>query len=296
MVRFCGRVAALVLLIAASGWAQSSGEPVTPNASPEARALLRAINWISGRNILSGQQNPAEMPARHSDIAHLATGKWAAIWGAEFGIIAEDNENMVAEVQQQFDSGSIIELTWQGGNPIDEKSTESKLNDEQWRELLTDGSTLEKHWEAQVDLIAPYLKQMRDARIPVLWRPYPESNGNSFWYSGRAGQNGSAALYRRLFDRLAAHHGLNNLIWVWCAAAPGASASAPEEFYPGTQYYDVLSASGTPTLSAEQRMIRLGAGKPIALDDVDTVPAPEVLDQQPFWSWFYDQGSSEPCV
>jgi len=43
---------ALIFIAAAAGIAIA--EPVTPEASQEARALLRAISRISGRNTLSG--------------------------------------------------------------------------------------------------------------------------------------------------------------------------------------------------------------------------------------------------
>jgi len=62
-------------------------------------------------------------------------------------------------------------------------SIQSKLTDDQWDELLTPGSPLNRRWQAQVDVIAGFLAQLRDARVPVLWRPYHEMNGDWFWWS-----------------------------------------------------------------------------------------------------------------
>ncbi|MGH7995860.1 MAG: hypothetical protein ACREFX_05860 [Opitutaceae bacterium] len=38
--------------------------PVTPNASPEARALLRVLQSISGRYVLTGQHNDPNVHGR----------------------------------------------------------------------------------------------------------------------------------------------------------------------------------------------------------------------------------------
>jgi mannan endo-1,4-beta-mannosidase len=290
------------MLITAIGFAQAQSAaavPVTPDASPEAKALLRTISRIAGRNTLSGQHNYAATQSRYSEQARFATGKWPALWSSEFGFDAKGDhaitarDAMITEAKQQFAGGSIIELTWRAVRPTEDEpaglkeSVQAKLTDEQWQELLTDDSSLRKRWEAQVDVIAGYLKQLRDERIPVLWKPYPEANGGTYWWSGRAGENGSGALYRMLFDRLANYHKLNNLIWMW--SAWNASDSAPENFFPGAVHCDVLTASvhnNDYSQSLYDGLVKLAAGKPIALDEVDTVPAPSIFEQQPLWSWF----------
>jgi mannan endo-1,4-beta-mannosidase len=109
-----------------------------------------------------------------------------------------------------------------------------ELTDEQWQELLTADAPLRKRWEAQVDVIAGYLKQLRDARIPVLWRPYHEANGDWFWWGGRGGENGYIALYRMTYDRLVHYHHLDNLIWVWNMNAPNGKNAGPyADYFPG---------------------------------------------------------------
>jgi len=65
------------------------------------------------------------------------------------------------------------------------------------------------------------LKQLQDANVPVLWRPYHEMNGDWFWWGGRYdGKYTTAALYRQIFDRLVNYHKLNNLIWIWSVDRP----------------------------------------------------------------------------
>ncbi|MGD0100049.1 MAG: hypothetical protein ABSC60_06865 [Acidobacteriota bacterium] len=111
---------ALVLLLAAAGiaLAQNPAEPVTPNASPEAHALLRAINRISGRNTLSGQHNFANTQSAYTEQVQKDSGKTPVIWSSDFGFAATGNDAItardaiIAEAKRQFNDGSIIALTW----------------------------------------------------------------------------------------------------------------------------------------------------------------------------------------
>ena len=83
-----------------------------------------------------------------------------------------------------------------------------QLTDFEWNELLTPDTDLYKRWCAQVDEVAKYLKQLQEVKVGVMWQPYPEANGKQFWWAGRKGIRGSAALYRQLFDRMVNHDGL----------------------------------------------------------------------------------------
>jgi mannan endo-1,4-beta-mannosidase len=66
-------------------------------------------------------------------------------------------------------------------------SIQSHITDAQFQALLTPGTDIHKHWCAQVDVVAEYLRQLQDAHVPVLWRPLHEINGNWFWWNGHLG-------------------------------------------------------------------------------------------------------------
>jgi len=55
-------------------------------------------------------------------------------------------------------------------------------------------------------------------------------NGNWFWWGGRPGKDGSAALYRQIYDRFVNVHHLDNLVWVWNVNAPGAARASGRVF------------------------------------------------------------------
>jgi mannan endo-1,4-beta-mannosidase len=303
----------LLLLLGLLAGGCSSVKPVTPNASPEAVALLKYIHGISGQHTLTGQHNYPATKDTSTLEAAKAWGKTPAVFGQDFGFAKPGDKDavaarpdIIAEVKRQYEQGSIIALCWHAAPPTaDEPVTfrprpgtpastnlntvQGQLTDEQWHELITTGTKLNQHWCDQVDVIAGYLRQLRDAHIPVLWRPYHEMNGDWFWWGGRRGERGTTALYRQLFDRLANHHQLNNLVWVWSVDRPGTPERQFVDFFPGRNYFDVAAldvyhSDFSPVYYHD--LLKLAKGKPIALAEVGPPPTLEVLEKQPKWTWW----------
>jgi mannan endo-1,4-beta-mannosidase len=277
---------------------ETAPAPVNTRTSAEARALLSFLQGISGKQILIGQHNYTMNRAQYSEKAAEISGKYPALWGSDFGHgkdSLDKRQEMIDEAKRQHAQGSIVSLMWHAVRPVDEEtagwkeSVQNSLNGEQWQELVTPGTPLHTRWLAQVDGIAAYLKQLQDAKIPVLWRPYHEMNGGWFWWGNKPGEKGYAALWRLMYQRLAEHHGLNNLLWVWNANAPNQWAGAYADFYPGAAYVDVLAVDiygADWKQSHYDDLLKLADGKPIALGEVGEMPTPAVLDKQPRWTWF----------
>ena len=169
---------------------------------------------------------------------------------------------------------------------------------EEWDRLTTEGTELNEAWKKQVDVIAGYLKQLKDAGVPVLWRPYHEMNGVWFWWCDKKGKDGFRKLWLMMYDRFVGHYRLDNLIWVWNTNAPrdqpGDEACAYEDFWPGHEYVDVLAADVYHKdwkQSHHDDLARLARGKPIALGEVGDPPTPEMLAAQPRWTWFMPWGN-----
>jgi len=281
--------------------AQPSAAPVNPDATPEARELLKRIDAISGHSTLTGQHNFPNHLSRWSDRIYDLTGKFPAIFGSDFGFAGgEDKDSvlgrpgMIEEAKRQYRNGAVIALCWHEVRPTDDEpvafrdSVQGKLTDFEWNELLTPGTDIHNRWIEQVDVVAGYLKQLQDAGVPVLFRPYHEINGNWFWWGGRPGQHGSAALYRQLFDRFVHVHHLNNLIWVWNTDRPSPNAGQLADFYPGAQYADVVAIDnyGEFLQSYYDTMLSIAGDKPVALGEAGAMPTLDVLAKQPRWAYF----------
>ena len=91
-------------------------------------------------------------------------------------------------------------------------------------------------WEydyVQYDLanITSYLKLLKDANIPVIWRPLHEASGGWFWWGTDAAS--FKKLWIMVYDYFKAE-GLDNLIWVWT------SQIGDNDWYPGDEYVDVI--------------------------------------------------------
>ena len=287
-------------------------KPVTPKASPEARALLKLMYSISGKYTLAGQHNYPGVQSRNTEFATKYIGKTPAVFTTDWGF-AEDEDfdsrharpQIVEEIERQHKLGSIISICWHAvpptadepvtfqplpGSPPDSlASVQGQLLDRQFKDVLTPGTNLYKRWCTQVDTVAAYLKQLQDRHIPILWRPYHEMNGEWFWWGGRHGTKGTAALYRQLFDRFVNHHKLRNLVWEWSVDRPAKPEREFSYYYPGEKYFDmvVLDVYGSDfNQSYYDSLVVLSKGKPLALAEVGNPPSPQILEQQPKWTYY----------
>ena len=275
--------------------------PVDPQATPEARRLLAEMDALSGQATLTGAHNFPNDGSRWSDRILELTGEFPALFGQDFGFSGGEDKDttrsrvvMLAEVERQYRRGAVIALCWHAVPPNkDEPVTfhedvQSHLTDSQWAELLTPDSPLNLRWQKQVDVIAAGLQQLQAHHVAVLFRPYHEINGNWFWWNGRPGPQGSAALYRMIFDRMVHVHGLHNLVWVFNGNSPSSNAGSLSDYDPGQAYADLytIDVYGEFKQSYYDSTLALAKDKPIALAEVGEVPTPAVLATQPRWTYF----------
>ena len=278
--------------------------PVNPNASPEARKLLNYLYSINGKSTLTGVHNYLGKMSVATDSVYKITGKYPAIWGSDFGFSdsTHDIDNikyrpkLIEEIKKQYNRGSIIVITYHQANPLIsepcqfESGVQSKLTDEQWKNLTTPGSEIYNAWKKQMDIIAGYLKQLQDAKIPILFRPYHENNGTWFWWGGRPGESGFIALWKQLFEYYTKECKLNNLIWVWSSDKPWPGV---ESFYPGDKFVDIVGSDIYPVKDTSVvfrqewwvTMKKMAGNKPLALTENSAITSPEILKKQP-WLWF----------
>ncbi|MES2111841.1 MAG: glycosyl hydrolase [Bacteroidota bacterium] len=276
-------------------------KPVNPNTTAGTKKTLKFLYEIKGKYIMSGQQNYNSDRNVFSDSAKNITGKYPAVWGSDFMNWGDKDlgPQIVEEAIKKAKDGYIVTLMWHEGNPTQdppydfEKNVKGKVTDGQWTELTTPGTALYNKWIGQIDVVAGYLKQLQDAGVTVLWRPYHEMNGVWFWWGNRKGENGINKLWKMMYDRYTNYHHLNNLLWVWGANAPRDipydEAYDYKDYYPGPNYVDILGAD-VYHFDYEQKdyndLLKLANGKPIALTETGELPNTKILSVQPQWTWF----------
>ena len=149
-------------------------------------------------------------------------------------------------------------------------------------------ATVEGTWENKVfteDLknTAAYLKLLRDADIPILWRPFHEAAGGWFWWGKDAASFKS--LWIAMFNYFKTE-GLDNLIWVWTTEGNDA------DWYPGDQYVDIVGRDvynkETADCVSEYTSIAENYGnKIVSLSECGTVGLiSEQWASGARWSWF----------
>ena len=149
-------------------------------------------------------------------------------------------------------------------------------------------ATVEGTWENKVfteDLknAAAYLKLLRDADIPVLWRPFHEAAGGWFWWGKDAASFKS--LWIAMFNYFKTE-GLDNLIWVWTTEGDDS------DWYPGDQYVDIVGRDiynkETADCVSEYTSIAGNYGnKIVSLSECGTVGLiSEQWASGARWSWF----------
>lgn len=260
--------------------------------------VLDYLYSISGKKTLSGQHNkePNAEPVKWTTFIHQVTGKYPALWSGDFLFQQENMDarwTMIHEAKKQWDNGAVINLMWHAcppdeGEPCgwDPGLLNAQLDDNQWKELITDGTRLNETWKKRMDEIAVYLQYLEDNKVEVLFRPLHEMNQGKFWWGGRPGPEGTALLYRIVHDYFTVTKGLTNLVWVWDMQDMSRDF---KDYNPGNKYWDVFGFDVYDKgydASWYNYILLIVGDKPMAIGECAKLPSPAVLAAQPRWVFF----------
>lgn len=285
MKRYTLTIALILMIISSETFAQSS-------------QVLDYLYSISGKRTLAGQHNkePNARPAMWTDYIKETTGKYPALWSGDFlfqQVNIDNRWTMIHEAKKQWDNGAVINLMWHGCPPDEGEPCawnpgllNAQLDDEQWKELLTDGTTLNERWKKRMDDIAVYLQYLEDNGVEVLFRPLHEMNQGKFWWGGRPGSDGTAKLYRLIYDYFANVKDLSNLVWVWDMQDMSRDFEA---YNPGDEYWDVFGFDVYDDgydVSWYEYILPIVGEKPMAIGECSKLPSADMLAAQPRWVFF----------
>ena len=265
---------------------------------------LNFLYEIAGRKTVSGIHNrePNATPARWTEEIKKTTGKYPGLWSGDFLFQQDNIDNrgiMIEEALKQWQQGAIVNIMWHACNPAlsqpcgwdDGEGVLSNLTDEQWNELITDGTPLNNRWKEMMDEVSVHLEYLKGHGVEVLWRPLHEMNQGKFWWGGRPGPNGTRRLYQITHDYMTKTKGLTNLIWVWNVQDFQTLATDVDAYNPGDEYWEIASldiyddASGFSD-AKYAAMVRVAKGKPIAIGECQKYPTALQLAAQPRWTFF----------
>jgi mannan endo-1,4-beta-mannosidase len=249
------RRAALGLVLAAmlmpAFMVRGADTPVTPNAAPEVRAVLAYFSDIYGKKIISGQQEGR--PGTNNLCAELnyltnTTGRLPALLAMDFFPYTDtsprrDTQHRLAKhaIDWYRDRHGLVEFCWHWRAPLDGNEIYAKDTKFDLARAVTAGTPENEALVRDLDKIAAELEVLRDAHVPVLWRPLHEANGRWFWW-GAHGPEPFRKLWRLMFEDFSAQHRLTNLVWVF---SPGAETDLAD-WYPGDAYVDIIAQDHYP--------------------------------------------------
>ncbi len=257
--------------------------PVTPEASPEAKALLNYIHAMYGKKTLSGQMW-APWGNDEIKIVHDITGKFPALRGQDY--ITESanvRENQLA--MEWWKAGGIPTVMWHWGAPTKGEGYEQSKMEIDIDKCFVPGTPEHTAMWADLKRIADHLTVLRDAKVPILWRPMHECDGNWFWY-GKGGGERFGRIWRTMYDYFVHERKLNNLVWVLCH-----TGDPKAEWDPGKQYYDIAGADSygkgiQETMYNKVKAIH-GANTIVPYHECGTIPDPdECFKKGVTWSWW----------
>lgn len=269
--------------------------PVNPQATYHARKLLQYLTKIGGQGIVTGQHTQT-VAMEEIDKIREVTGKEPALRGFELlayspniryetgdehcRIEIDENRNTLEQARTFGRKGGIVAFTWHWFSPLGgrDKSFYAEKTEFDPERVLHAGTAEREAFYYDMDVMAGCLKPFMDEDIPVLWRPFHESEGDWFWW-GRKGPAVAAGLYRLMYEHFVNVHRLNNLLWVWnCPLKEG---------YPGDDVVDIISRDiytekGTKSdyrKEYEELISITEEKKPAALAEIGILPDIEMLEK-----------------
>ena len=288
--------------------------PVNKNATKKAKELLSYLENISGKKIITGQHTQTN-PMEEIEYIKSVTGKEPKLCGFELlsyspNINYKDaTEPCLTEVYENRDTvetalkwakenpEGIVTLSFHWFSPISgrDKSFYAKNTDFDAAKVLVKDSPEQKAFYSDMEIIAKELRKFEEAGIPVLWRPFHESDGDWFW-GGAKGPQVAKELYKLMFDYYTNVLHINNLIWVWnCRLKEG---------YPGDNCVDVVSVDiylqqyeSTGYEEDYKKLIaNVSNNKVAALAEVGYMPDIKVLEKTHTPWAYYMTWSKEFCI
>ncbi len=217
---------------------------VNANASDNAKRLMQYICDNYGKNVISGQYCSEGAFGKEMAVIMKTTGKLPAMLGldmSEFSSSSQASDGSNTSVDKAlaaWEENIIVTMCWHWLAP-------EKYVTGNWYSAFYKENTsidLDKIMSGQdeegydllvkdIKLCAEAFKPLKEADVPVLWRPLHEASGGWFWW-GNCEAESYIKLYQLIYDIFVNEYELNNLIWVWNGQDP--------DWYVGDEYCDII--------------------------------------------------------
>lgn len=287
--------------------------PVNKNATGKTKELLNYLWDTAGNAIITGQHTQTN-PMEEISYIEKITGKRPKLRGFELLAyspninysdasepclteIYENRGTLETALKWAKESDGIVTFSFHWYSPVGgrDKSFYAEHTDFDATRVLEEGTPERAAFFHDMDVIAEELKRFEAEDIPILWRPFHESDGTWFWW-GAKGPEVARELYKLMYEYYTEVHHINNLLWVWnCRLAQG---------YPGDEYVDVISVDiylqeYAPTDYRQEYLDLVAAttkNKVAALAEIGYLPDVRMLEKSRTPWAYYMTWSKEFCI
>jgi len=290
-----------------------------------AQKLYDLLQSLYGQKVISGTTAVVDWNTNEAEQVYQWTGKYPAMNTYDFiNIHASKDVNAdgwldysdISGVKKWASEGGLVSAMWHwqvknnaGTGYTCTPGTGDAATSFDASKVYVDGTAENTLAKQQLSQVCGYLKQMKDAGIPVIWRPFHEAAGNTyefdggsvwFWW-GAQGADVYKQLWQWIYDYMVNQQGLTNLIWVWT------SQTKDGDWYPGDDYVDIIgrdiyggqavkqkSDFDALTASYPDQVVALSECGNTTTDSQSTISA--VWEAGAKWSWFstwYDAAGSQ---
>lgn len=282
----------------------------TSNRSIEATRLIEFLRENTGVKMLSGVSACVNWNQNEAMWVYKHTGRYPALNNYDFihdvystpgGWIDYSNPSPVTT---WADENGVVGAMWHWGqlanNGYDNTctpGTEPNQTSFSPSDIFNPESNGYKKMISDIDRVANWMKPLAELRIPILWRPLHEAQGNwkeetngagwqkSWFWWGIDGPEACVELWKVMYDRLVNYHGLTNLIWVY-------NSGDSMRWYPGDEYvdvvgYDFYNSSMDDMIYWYNYMKEHYPGKLIAICECGNIPRlSEQWEKGLYWNYF----------
>lgn len=246
----------LLLLVCCLGLQQVSAQ-VDADASEKTVVLYRNLGIIQSSNyFLFGQEffnsfryssGSAHGDETYSD-AKEVTGSYPVVLGSDFHYYLEKNETErgyhTEAVKWAYQQGFVITFDWHISARNTTSYSCSGSPASLAKNIANGNANGDRDWYlGELDKVITLINQdlvVNGERIPIVFRPFHEMNGNWFWWG--AGCSGfTPADYRKLYQLTVDYvkERTNSVLFCWSPNSPVTNAIV-NNYYPGDAYVDVL--------------------------------------------------------
>lgn len=266
------------------------------NKTPEAIRVLDFLKENYGKKVISGVMANVNWNMYEAVWVYQQTGKYPALNCFDYLHLKDSPADWIdysdiSVAKEWWNNNGLVAAMWHWNVPSYEGSSEYTSSTDKTTFDITkaaqEGTYENGIVKADLQKIAGYLLLLKEANIPIIWRPLHEAAGGWFWWGAKDAES-YKKLWRMMYDTFT-EKGLNNLIWVW-TYEPGNGGNA---WYPGDAYVDIVGRdvynnSDQASFKAEYETLKaLYPDKLVTLSECGNVAKmSEQWEAGAAWSWF----------